>query len=249
MRIGIIGAGNIGATLARKLKAAGHTIKLANSRGPQTLADLARDIGVSAVTAADTVQDVDAVIVTIPQKSITQLPKDLFQNVPDSVVVIDTGNYYPGMRDGPIEALEAGLAESVWVSQQLGRPVIKAFNSIMVYSLMDKSRPAGAPDRIALPVSGDDARAKSIVLGLINDIGFDSLDAGSLADSWRQQPGTPVYCTDYGTADVRKALALADRSRAPKMRDQFMIEAAKLATGATPSDAVALGRQVFGPLN
>jgi 8-hydroxy-5-deazaflavin:NADPH oxidoreductase len=156
---------------------------------------------------------VDLVIVTIPESKIPTLPKGLFADVPASVVVVDTGNYYPRQRDGRIEEIEAGMPESRWVEQKLGRPVIKAFNNIYARHLLERGRPAGSPDRIALPIAGDDANAKAVVLRLVGELGFDAIDAGGLDDSWRQQPGTPVYTTDLNAEGLRKALSAAHRER------------------------------------
>jgi predicted dinucleotide-binding enzyme len=158
------------------------------------------------------------VIVTIPEKNISTLPRDLFAGVPDSVVVIDTGNYYPQQRDGRIAGIEDGLTESRWVSQQLGRPVVKAFNNIYAKHLLKSGKPPGTAGRIALPVAGDDDRAKSVVLRLIDELGFDGVDAGGLDDSWRQQPGTPVYAADFDAEGVRRALANASKERKPEWR-------------------------------
>jgi hypothetical protein len=218
MNIGIIGAGNIGGNLTRRFQELGHKVFVANSRGPETLTDLASETGATPVTVEEAAHRGDVVIVTIPQKHIPQLPPDLFADVPDSVVVIDTGNYYPQQRDGRIAGIEDGMVESRWVSQQLGRPVVKAFNNIYAEHLLKLGKPAGTPGRIALPVSGDDERAKSVVLKLIDELGFDGVDAGSLDDSWRQQPATPVYAADFDAEGVRKALANASKERKPEWR-------------------------------
>jgi 8-hydroxy-5-deazaflavin:NADPH oxidoreductase len=217
MDIGIIGAGNIGATLARKLTAAGHTIRLANSRGPATFRELAEEVGASAVTVDAAVKNVDVVIVSIPQKSIPLLPRGLFDEVSDAVIVVDTGNYYPS-RDGRVAEIEGGLADSEWVARVLGRPVVKAFNNIVSDSLATRGLPTGTPGRICLSVAGDEGRANQVVLGLIDAIGFDGLDAGPLADSWRQQPGTPAYCRDLDTAGLKAALAQADAGEIARYR-------------------------------
>jgi predicted dinucleotide-binding enzyme len=213
MRIGIIGAGNIGGTLARRLTALGHEVSIANSRGPHTLAELARETGARPVTVEQAARAGDVVIVTIPEKSVPRLPKDLFAGVPGDVVVVDTGNYYPRHRDGRIDAIESGTPESRWVSGQLGRPVVKAFNSIDARSLLERGTPPGTPGRIALPVAGDDRRAKETVLRLVDELGFDGVDAGTLDQSWRQQPGTPVYTKDFDAEGVRRALAEARPER------------------------------------
>jgi 8-hydroxy-5-deazaflavin:NADPH oxidoreductase len=218
MKIGIIGAGNIGGTLARRLTALGHKVSVANSRGPQTLARLAAETGATAVTVADAARGADLVVVSIPEKNIPSLPASLFAGMPATAVVIDTGNYYPQQRDGRIDAIEAGTTESRWVEQQLGRPVVKAFNNIYAQHLRDLGQPAGTPGRIALPIAGDDDTAKGVVLRLIDELGFDGVDGGGLDESWRQQPGTPVYGTDLDAVGVRRALSQARQERTPEWR-------------------------------
>jgi 8-hydroxy-5-deazaflavin:NADPH oxidoreductase len=218
MKIGIIGAGQIGGTLTRRLTALGHQVSVANSRGPQTLADLARETGAKAVTVREAARGQDLVVVTIPEVRVRELPKDLFAGVPDDVVVVDTGNYYPRHRDGRIAEIEAGMPESRWVERQLGRPVVKVFNNIYAQHLMERGRPAGSRDRIALPVAGDDAKARAVVLRLVNELGFDGIDTGGLDESWRQQPGTPVYVADLNAEGVRRALAAASQERSPEFR-------------------------------
>jgi 8-hydroxy-5-deazaflavin:NADPH oxidoreductase len=220
MNIGIIGAGNIGGNLTRRLRELGHNVFVANSRGPESLADLAAETGATPVTVHQAAQRGDVVIVTIPEKNIPNLPRDLFAGAPD-IVVVDTGNYYPQQRDGRIAGIEDGMTESGWVSQQLGRPVIKAFNNIYAAHLLKSGKPAGSPGRIALPVAGDDDRAKSVVLKLIDELGFDGVDAGGLDDSWRQQPGTPVYAADFDAEGVRRALENATKERKPEWRAKF----------------------------
>ena len=214
MKIGIIGAGQIGGTLTRRLTALGHEVFVANSRGPDTLTALAAETGATAVSVREAVRGVDLVVVTIPEKNIPNLPAGLFADTEERVAVVDTGNYYPRQRDGRIEAIEAGMPESRWVEQQLGRPVVKAFNNIYARHLLELGRPAGSPGRIALPVAGDDEAAKAIVLRLIDELGFDGVDAGGLDESWRQQPNTPVYAKDFDAAGVLRALAAASRDRA-----------------------------------
>ena len=218
MKIGIIGAGNIGGTLTRRLTKLGHQVSVANSRGPQSLADLANETGAKAVDVRDAARGQDLVIVTIPEARVRELPKDLFAGVSESGPVVDTGNYYPRHRDGKIDDIEAGTPESRWVARQLGRPVIKAFNNIYAQHLLENGRPKGSPDRIALPVAGDDPAAKAVVMQLVDQLGFDPVDAGTLDDSWRQQPGTPVYTTDNDANGVRAALAGARPDRPPEFR-------------------------------
>ncbi len=218
MKIGIIGAGQIGGTLTRRLAKLGHEVFVANSRGPATLASLSEETGAKAVTAVEAARNGDVVIVTIPEGKIQNLPKDLFAGVPKGVVVVDTGNYYPRQRDGRIDEIEKGMTESGWVGQQLGRPVVKAFNNIYAQHLMDMGKPAGTPGRIALPLAGDDSRAKAVVIELLDELGFDGVDAGDLDQSWRQQPGSPVYARDFDAEGVRRALAKASPERSPEFR-------------------------------
>ncbi len=215
MKIGMIGAGHIGGTLTRRLTALGHEVFVANSRGPETLSKLAEQTGATPVTAREAAHSGEVVVVTIPEGKVPDLPDDIFAGVPEDVVVVDTGNYYP-QRDGSIEEIEKGVTESRWVSRQLGRPVVKAFNNIRAQHLMELGRPKGDPDRIALPVAGDDDRAKSVVSGLVEELGFDAVDAGGLDETWRQQPGTPVYATNLDAKGVRRAL---DEARPGRQRE------------------------------
>ena len=218
MKIGIIGAGQIGEMLTRRFIALGHDVSVANSRGPETLGDLARETGAKAVSVRDAARAGEVVIVTIPEGKIPNLPKDLFAGVRDDVVIVDTGNYYPQQRDGRIAGIEDGMIESRWVANQLGRPVVKAFNNIYARHLSERGRPKGTPGRIALPVAGDDQHAKEVVMRLVDELGFDPVDAGRLDDSWRQQPGTPVYDVDRDAAGVRHALTEARPERQPEWR-------------------------------
>jgi len=218
MRIGIIGPGNIGGALARRFSELGHEVSVANSRGPETLREVEAETGATAVTAHEAARDKDVVVVTILEKNVPQLPDDLFEGVGDSVAVVETGNYYPRHRDGPIAEIEEGMPESMWVAGQLGRPVVKAFNNIYAQHLGEHGRPAGSSGRIALPVAGDDQVAKSAVIALVEELGFDPVDAGGLEDSWRQQPGTPAYATDLDADGVRHALADARRDRRSEFR-------------------------------
>ena len=215
MKIGIIGAGNIGGMLTRRFSAVGHHVFVANSRGPETLEELAAETGATPVTVEQAARSGDVVVVTIPEGRIPDLPADLFAGVPASVVVIDTGNYYPRERDGRIEPIEAGMPESRWVETQLHRPVVKAFNNAYAQHQLEYGKPRGTPGRFALPVAGDDP-AKAVVMRLVDEIGFDPVDAGNLDNSWRQQPGTPVYGKDLDAQGVRDALARASQERPPE---------------------------------
>jgi predicted dinucleotide-binding enzyme len=217
MKIGIIGAGNIGGNLTRRLAALGHDVSVANSRGPETLSDLAAETGASPAPLSEVVSGAEIVIVSIPEKAVPGLPKDLFDHAAEGVAVIDTGNYYP-QRDGRIDAIENGQTESAWVAEQLGKPVVKVFNNIYAQHLLDRGVPAGTAGRIALPVAGDDRLAKEKVIQLVDELGFDPVDAGRLDESWRQQPGTPVSGTDLDVEGVREGLAAASRERPADLR-------------------------------
>jgi predicted dinucleotide-binding enzyme len=230
MKIGIIGAGQIGGTLTRRLSALGHDVSVANSRGPKTLTGLAAETGATAVPVTEAARDAEVVVVTIPLKNVPELPAGLFDRAAKNAVVIDTGNYYPRQRDGQIEPIEAGMPESRWVEQQLAHPVVKAFNNIYADHLLKRGRPAGTAGRIALPVAGDDKAAKAVVVRLLDQLGFDGVDAGGLDESWRQQPGTPVYGTDLDAAGVRRALSQASSERTSEWRASPTTRAGKGAT-------------------
>ncbi|GAC1603294.1 MAG: NAD(P)-binding domain-containing protein [Hymenobacter sp.] len=222
MNIGIIGAGHIGSALAVRLTSLGHSVYIANSRGPETLTDLAKKTGATPVTAREAARHGDLIVVTIPLKNIPDLPKDLFEGVPADVPVIDTSNYYPLLCDGQMPELETGeLTESEWVQQHLGRPVVKVFNNIYAAHLENKAQPAGTPGRISLPVAGDDAAAKQKVMALVEELGFDAVDAGRLHESWRQQPGTPSYGADMPAAELQQNLASLGTKRTPEQHAQF----------------------------
>lgn len=217
MRIAIIGAGHIGGTLTRRLTALGHAVTVANSREPGTLADLAKETGAYAAWASEAAQDAEVVVISIPEKSIPALPGNVLMGALPNAAVVDTGNYYPS-RDGRIEAIERGMPESVWVVQELGHTVVKAFNNIPAADLFSGGRPSLAEGRIALPVAGDGIGPKAVVMTLIDELGFDPVDAGDLSESWRQQPGTPVYGANLHAAGVRAALAAASPERPAAFR-------------------------------
>jgi predicted dinucleotide-binding enzyme len=213
MEIAIIGAGKIGGTLTRRLSALGHTVRVANSRDPETLADLAAETGATAVWAKDAAAGADLVILSIPQKNVPDLPAGIVDARKPGAPVIETNNYYPRERDGRIEAIEAGMPESVWVSEQIGAPVFKVFNGIFWKHLLERGAAPGTEGRIALPVAGDDPAQKQIVMHLVEELGFSAVDAGPLEQSWRQQPNTPVYGSDLDSAGVIRALAEASPER------------------------------------
>ncbi|MBQ1096471.1 NAD(P)-binding domain-containing protein [Streptomyces sp. b94] len=221
MKIGIIGAGNIGGNLTRRLTALGHDVSVANSRGPHTLTALAGETGATPVPVEEAARGAEVVVVTIPLKAIPDLPSGVLDGAADGAAVVDTNNYYPRQRDGRIAAIEdEGLTESRWTERHLGHPVVKAFNGTYAQDILERPRPAGAPDRLALPVAGDDEAAKAKVRSLIDELGFDTVDAGGIDESWRQQPDTPMYGLRSGVEDVTKALAEAEPERPAAFKGQ-----------------------------
>lgn len=211
MNIGIIGAGHIGSALAVRLVSLGHSVYIANSRGPETLKDVAQKTGAKPVTAQEAARHGEIIVVTIPLKNIPDLPKDLFAGVAPDVPVIDTSNYYPMLRDGQMTELETGdLTESEWVQQHLDRPVVKAFNNIYADHLQNKGLPAGTPGRISLPVAGGDAAAKLKVMALVQELGFDAVDNGSLqrrGGSNQVPPPTAPTCPPTNCASISSVWA------------------------------------------
>jgi predicted dinucleotide-binding enzyme len=235
MKIGILGTGHIGKTLVVRLSEAGHDVKVANSRGPETIDSALLSAGARAVTTEEALSDVEVVILSIPLNRIVDIAP-LVARLPDETVVIDTSNYYP-FRDSRIAAIEDGQVESLWVAEQLGRPIVKAWNAIGSASLAKKGKPAGASDRIAIPVAADRDLDRQIAMALVNDTGLDAFDAGTLADSWRQQPGAPVYCTDLTHGEIRAALDAAEWDRLPKRRDLGVaVMQERLGDGTNPDE-------------
>jgi 8-hydroxy-5-deazaflavin:NADPH oxidoreductase len=219
MNIGLIGPGEIGAVIVKKLRDAGYPVKMANSKGPDSLRKLAAETGAKPVSLEEVVQDVDVLFIVIPQRAIPELPKGLLNKAKKETIVIDVGNYYP-FRDDRIDEIDNGLTDSAWVEKQIGRPVIKVLNSIVSNALAEAGRPAGSRDRVALPISGDNPKAKEIVAQLLDRIGFDSVDAGTIAESWRQQPGSPCYCINPTKEELQQRLKDVDRSLLPTNREK-----------------------------
>lgn len=204
MNIGIIGSGEMGRCLASKFVKLGHKVSIANSRGPVSLAEVALSTGAEAVPVEEAIKNKQVVIVSIPSKNIPDLPKALFEHLHEEVVVIDTANYYPGLRDGILPELEQTGIDSLWVQHQLNVPVVKVFNSILATSIQHLGRPKGGEDRIALPISGDRVKAKAVAFRLVDELGFDPVDLGTIEQSWKQQPGSPIYCRDISLKELNK---------------------------------------------
>jgi predicted dinucleotide-binding enzyme len=220
MKIGVIGSGLIGGAVARLASAAGHQVMIANSRGPETLEDLAKEIGARAVWASEAATARDIVVLSIPFPAVASLAPKLFAHTPEGAAIVDTNNYYPRARDGVIAEIEGGVLESEWVAGQIGRPVIKAFNMIKARSLATDGAPRGTPFRGAIGVAGDDASQKALVSTLIDQIGFDVVDAGPISESWRLHPGTIGYCHGYDALTLRAALAATNRSHIGHYRQE-----------------------------
>jgi 8-hydroxy-5-deazaflavin:NADPH oxidoreductase len=219
--VGFIGSGMIGGTVARLSVAAGHQVVLSNSRGPETLKDLVEELGplATAATGEQAAEAGDLVVVAIPVKAYPSLPTGPLADKP----VLDAGNYYP-QRDGQIAEVDDGVLTSSGLLQRdlPQSKVVKVFNNIYYKHLRSLPRPAGAADRSALPIAGDDQAAEAAVAAYLDSIGYDAVDGETLADSWRQEPNTPVYGAPYGpfssetghpanAATIRTALAAANR--------------------------------------
>jgi len=236
LRIGVIGAGSIGSTVARRLARHGHDVAIANSRGPETIDEAALRTGARAVTAAEVAQGVDVLIVSVPMSRNADIAEHV-RSAPEGAVVVDTSNYYP-MRDGSVRDFEEGVPESVWLSELFGRPVAKAWNAITSQSFDAKATEPGDAARVAIPVAADRDADRSVAMRLVEQTGFDAVDAGVLADSWRQQPGSPVYCTDRTRGEMPGWLAAAEKERVPQRRDLAM---------EVIGDYVQAGGSVTGP--
>jgi predicted dinucleotide-binding enzyme len=207
MKIGIIGSGHIGGTLATKFAQAGHEVGMANARGPHSLRDRAKSLGsnVCSMTVEEAERFGDVVVVSIPFGQYHTVPPRQLSGK----IVVDTGNYYPG-RDGRFAGLDEGrTTSSELVREHLpGARLVKAFNAVRWDTLRDESRSRGARDRTAIPFAGDDAEAKRVVAELIDEIGFDPVDVGDLATGGRHiQPGTPVYVARLTAAEMARRLA------------------------------------------
>lgn len=247
MRIGILGAGNIGTILASRLGAAGHAVTIANSRAPETVPQAALATGATPVWAADVATDVDVLIVSV---NFGQIPDvaDLVSAAPADAVIIDTSNYHP-YRDGVIDEVEAGQVESEWVQGHYRRPIVKAWSTITTWSLENKATKADEKNRIALPVAADDDAQRGLGMTLVEETGFEAFDAGVIADSWRLQPATPAYTTDLTAEQLPAALAAADADRSPRRRDLFwaVVTERREVEGGYPSPerGLALARGIF----
>jgi 8-hydroxy-5-deazaflavin:NADPH oxidoreductase len=207
MRIGIIGAGHIGGTLAELLARAGHQVTVSNSRGPETLAGLVERLGERgrAGTPSEAAGFGEVVVVSVPLGRYRDVPAGPLAGK----IVVDTNNYYP-QRDGAIAELDGGgtTSSELLAARWPGARVVKAFNTIYWERLRDQGRPGAGADRLGIPLAGDDAEAKRVVAGLIDELGFDPVDNGGLAEGGRrQQPGSPVYNVPLTGDELRRRLS------------------------------------------
>ncbi|WP_405136592.1 NADPH-dependent F420 reductase [Nocardia sp. NBC_01388] len=232
--IGVIGAGMLGGTLARKLFEAGYKVRVANSGPPETLSRIFKPYPrIVPVRSEEAASEADLVILCVPYRAIPELAATAFA-ADDGPPVIDAGNYRP-RRDGPLPGIKPGGIDSIWVQHELGRTVYKAFNTIHPFPLERGGRTAGRSGRIALPVSGSPGAQKRELLWLVEQLGFSAVDAGELHDSWRQQPGRPAYLADFDAAGLRRALAQATLERRPVLEPRTHTELDELARRWSPS--------------
>lgn len=244
MKIGIIGVGAIGSVLSRKLSANGHQVVVANSKGPETIPNEVLAFGATAGTIQDAVIDKDVLIISIPFVQIPNIADVIKVSIDDGTVIIDTGNYYP-VRDGNIDEILNGKAESIWVSEKLGRPVAKAWNTIPAPVLRNNGYPEGMKGRLAVPFTAENEEQAKIVSQLINETGFDSLQAGDLSESYRIQPGQPSYSTSLSLQPLKEALENSHTSfSAAERRNEFMEVMTKLGWPEDVNSMIEISRHL-----
>ena len=245
MKITVIGAGAIGGNLASKLASAGHDVHVADARGTEAIAAEVVESGAKPVEVDAAVSDRDVIILSIPFDRVPELA-DLIAKAPAETIVVDTSNYYPFLN-GEIDAVNAAnnddpAVETEYNSALLGRPLVKAWNAALAGTQQAKAAPAGTPGRIAIPVAADSPDSRRVVMQLVDDTGFDPYDAGVLADSWRQQPMGPGYCTELTLDELERALARADRVKDTAVRDSIGERMAALGDSFTHDDVVEMNR-------
>ncbi|MEK3981461.1 NAD(P)-binding domain-containing protein [Psychrobacillus sp. FSL K6-2836] len=246
MRFGIIGAGAIGSIISKKLVKNGHDVKIADARGIEHLEG--KELAGTPIRVEDAITNIEVLIISLPLIAMPSI-RNIIDQIGEEVIVVDTSNYYP-FRDDKIEEIENGIIESVWVSNQLGRPIIKAFNNLLAYTLENEGTSEGTSGRIAMAIAGDDLSQKQVIMDVVNELGFDTVDSGSLSDSWRQQPGTPAYCTELTKDELTKALKKANKEKAPLLRDMVMerfaeLFAEKKEVEFSHKDIVNMNREIY----
>lgn len=240
-QIAIIGAGVVGTALAIQLIHAGYSVSISNSRGLDSLYEIERTTGAKAVNIERAVSEADVVVLAVPMSGILTLQPILQPCMHPGIILIDACNYYPS-RDGNIEPLDEGMTESVWTSKTLSFPVVKALNNIIALNIAPSARPKGSPQRVALPVAGDDGKYVTVVMELLEAMGFDAFNAGHLEDSWRQQPGQPAYCTEPTLKELATLLSVAHREKGRQNRDKGMAISEKLPPSFSPQIMVRVAR-------
>ncbi|PQP88576.1 NADPH-dependent F420 reductase [Paenibacillus sp. AR247] len=241
MRFGIIGAGPIALNISKKLVENGHDVKIADARSIERLEG--KELAGTPVNVNEVITNIDVLVISIPLHALPSI-RNIVDQAGEDVVILDTSNYYP-YRDNKIHEIEKGMVESVWVSNQLGRPITKAFNNLLAYTLEHKGTPEGTRGRIAIAIAGDNQLHKQITMNIVNELGFDPVDSGSLSDSWRQQPGTPAYCTELTKEELTEALNKANKEKAPFLRDEVMERLSAANGGYSHQDIVNLNRDIF----
>jgi predicted dinucleotide-binding enzyme len=241
MKFGIIGAGTIGSIISKKLVKNGHDVKIADARGIEHLEG--KELAGTPVLIEDVMTNIEVLIISLP---LTALPsiRNIIEQVGEEVIVVDTSNYYPS-RDQKIAEIENGMVESDWVSNQLGKPIIKAFNNLLAHTLENEGTPEGTSGRIAMAIAGNDVSQKQIIMDVVNELGFDTVDSGSLSDSWRQQPGTPAYCTELTKEELTKALEKANKEKAPFLRDKVIEKLSASNFPLANKDIVYMNREIY----
>jgi predicted dinucleotide-binding enzyme len=241
MKFGIIGAGTIGSIISKKLVKNGHEVKIADARGIEHLEG--KELAGTPVLIEDVITNIEVLIISLP---LTALPsiRNIIEQVGEEVIVVDTSNYYPS-RDQKIAEIENGMVESDWVSNQLGKPIIKAFNNLLAHTLENEGTPEGTSGRIAMAIAGNDVSQKQIIMDVVNQLGFDTVDSGSLSDSWRQQPGTPAYCTELTKEELTKALEKANKEKAPFLRDKVIEKLSASNFPLANKDIVYMNREIY----
>ncbi|MFJ7855862.1 NADPH-dependent F420 reductase [Peribacillus frigoritolerans] len=241
MKFGIIGAGTIGSIISKKLVKNGHDVKIADARGIEHLEG--KELAGTPVLIEDVMTNIEVLIISLP---LTALPsiRNIIEQVGEEVIVVDTSNYYP-RRDQKIAEIENGMVESDWVSNQLGKPIIKAFNNLLAHTLENEGTPEGTSGRIAMAIAGNDVSQKQIIMDVVNQLGFDTVDSGSLSDSWRQQPGTPAYCTELTKEELTKALEKANKEKAPFLRDKVIEKLSASNFPLANKDIVSMNREIY----
>lgn len=241
MRFGIIGAGPIALSISKKLVNNNHDVKIADARGIERLEG--KPLNATPVKVGDVISHIDVLIVSIPLHALPNI-RSVVEKAAHEVIVVDTSNYYPQMGV-KIDEIENGMVESVWVTKQLGRSIIKAFNNLLAYTLEHEGTPEGSSGRIAAAIAGDDLQQKRTIMSIVNELGFDTVDSGSLSDSWRQQPGTPAYCTELNKEELTVALEKANKEQASMLRDKVMEKLIAASGGYSHKETVNLNREIY----